>query len=128
MKKVKLAGIMLTIASAFSFLIPSVASAATSACNGINPGGTVASATWGCMNAIRLSDNLSGVTTFDVNGDGRCVNLYTSTLSNPNAWSYVGQNCTGSYVGYTGFTGRAGTRNFRIVRSDGAFYTSIYGI
>jgi len=128
MNKIKLTSLVITIVSAFTFFIPSMASAATSACNGINPGGTVATATWGCMNAIRLTDNNVGVTTFDVNGDGKCVDLYTSTSSNPNAWSFVGRNCSGSYIGYPNFTGHAGTRNFRIVRSDGAFYTSIYGM
>lgn len=128
MNKVKIASVLITIASAFSIFTPSMASAATGACNGYFGVGTkVATASWGCVAAHTIAPGLSEVVSFDVNGDGKCVDLYWG--KNGSNWTPQGRNCSGGFYdpGYI-YGNLVGASDFRIVRSDGAFYTTVYGL
>ncbi len=134
MKNIKLlvAGAGSVISSLVMLLSPASAFAATNACDSAGSTFQKAAATWGCVAADNQSGNLV-IYTYDVNGDGKCVNLYTRQLNGGSSatWNYHSQNCSGTFaqVFILGGAGSISTAaDVRIVRSDGAYFTTVYNV
>lgn len=136
MKNVKMliAGAASALSSLVMLISPVAAYANTTGCNNLGASYQVAKATWGCIGADRASGGTGMVVyTYDVNGDGRCVDLYTRQMNGGTSetWNYHSRNCSGGLVQqlfFGGPTSISSSVDVRIYRSDYAYYTTLYNV